>query len=300
MKKTFYSNGKLLLTGEYTVLDGAKALALPTRYGQYLDVEPNCEDYISWTGFDADGSVWYKDKLILNDIISNGCNSENTVTKTLVKILHTAHSMNPHVLQHGFTAETRLTFPRSWGLGTSSTLINNIASWFEINPYSLLWESFGGSGYDIACAANNTPIFYEIKDGQPLVTPVSFKPTFKNNLYFIYLNKKQDSRNAIASYRERKQNNSLTGIINNLTDAISGAVTLNDFKALIKEHEAVMSSVLGQQTVKQRLFPDFEGSLKSLGAWGGDFILAASEKDPTPYFKTKGFTTILPYKDMIL
>jgi mevalonate kinase len=28
----FYSNGKLLLTGEYLVLDGAKSLALPTKF----------------------------------------------------------------------------------------------------------------------------------------------------------------------------------------------------------------------------------------------------------------------------
>jgi hypothetical protein len=28
MKQTFYSNGKLLITGEYLVLDGAKAFAL--------------------------------------------------------------------------------------------------------------------------------------------------------------------------------------------------------------------------------------------------------------------------------
>ena len=32
--QTFYSNGKLLITGEYVVLDGAKALALPTKFGQ--------------------------------------------------------------------------------------------------------------------------------------------------------------------------------------------------------------------------------------------------------------------------
>ena len=38
MEKTFYSNGKLLLTGEYVVLDGATALAIPTKYGQYLEI----------------------------------------------------------------------------------------------------------------------------------------------------------------------------------------------------------------------------------------------------------------------
>ncbi|MBF00066.1 GYDIA family GHMP kinase [Flavobacterium coralii] len=300
MKKTFYSNGKLLLTGEYTVLDGAKALALPTRFGQYLDIEPNSKGYIRWNSFDADGSLWYEDVLPINDIISNTCKSDNTVSQRLTKILHTAHGINPSVLQHGFTAETRLTFPRSWGLGTSSTLINNIASWFEINPYSLLWESFGGSGYDIACAANNTPIFYEIKNGKPVVNAADFSPDFMNNLYFIYLNKKQDSRNAIAAYRERTENRSLTDTISKLTEAIYNATTLNDFNALIDEHEAVMSRALGQQTVKQQLFPDFDGSLKSLGAWGGDFILAASPENPHSYFEAKGYTTILPYKDMIL
>ena len=35
---TYYSNGKLLITGEYVVLDGATALAIPTKYGQSLCV----------------------------------------------------------------------------------------------------------------------------------------------------------------------------------------------------------------------------------------------------------------------
>jgi len=36
---TCYSNGKLLLTGEYLVLEGATALAVPTKFGQDLKVE---------------------------------------------------------------------------------------------------------------------------------------------------------------------------------------------------------------------------------------------------------------------
>ena len=35
----FKSNGKFLLTGEYLVLKGATALALPLKKGQSLDVE---------------------------------------------------------------------------------------------------------------------------------------------------------------------------------------------------------------------------------------------------------------------
>ena len=37
----FYSNGKVLLTGEYAVLNGSLSLALPSIYGQYLEVKNN-------------------------------------------------------------------------------------------------------------------------------------------------------------------------------------------------------------------------------------------------------------------
>jgi hypothetical protein len=61
-----------------------------------------------------------------------------------------------------------------------------------------------------------------------------------------------------------------------------------------------MSDVLEIPTVKNSLFSDFNGTVKSLGAWGGDFVLVVSNENPTAYFKSKGFETVLPYKDMIL
>ena len=173
MKKTFYSNGKLLLTGEYAVLDGAKALALPTKHGQSLQVEPSESDTLYWKSLDADGSIWYEDTILINDIKNNSYQGENSVTKQLTEILYTAHNVNPEILNNGYNIVTELTFPRNWGLGTSSTLINNIAQWFNIDAYQLLWKSFGGSGYDIACAQNNSPIIYFIERGLPVVIPVN-------------------------------------------------------------------------------------------------------------------------------
>ena len=38
----FYSHGKFLLTGEYLVLKGALALALPLKLGQSMTVETVC------------------------------------------------------------------------------------------------------------------------------------------------------------------------------------------------------------------------------------------------------------------
>ncbi len=63
MRQTFYSNGKLLITGEYAVLDGARALALPTKFGQDLVVEEGKNKEIVWKSFDKDGSIWFEDTI---------------------------------------------------------------------------------------------------------------------------------------------------------------------------------------------------------------------------------------------
>jgi len=54
------------------------------------------------------------------------------------------------------------------------------------------------------------------------------------------------------------------------------------------------------QTVQEALFDDFRGVIKSLGAWGGDFVLAISKDNPTDYFKERGFEVVIPYHEMIL
>lgn len=304
MKQTFYSNGKLLITGEYVVLDGALALALPTTYGQYLHVEQSLTKGIKWISKDADGSIWLKAEIPLTAIAANKQeNSAPPEVNTLVKILHEAFKINPRTINNssGFVVTTELTFPRQWGLGTSSTLINNIAQWFGIDAFLLLKNSFGGSGYDIACAQNNTAVLYKLEEGKPVVEPIMFTPVFADKLYFIYLNKKQNSRSAIDSYKNIRGNiSTVTTVINKITEEVTHANDLASFQAAAKKHETVISGVLGQPTVKDSLFPDFNGIVKSLGAWGGDFVLAASEENPEGYFRAKGFETIIPYTRMIL
>ena len=56
----FYSNGKLLLTGEYVVLDGATALAVPTKFGQDLTVEKIQEPQLIWGSFTSTGECWFE------------------------------------------------------------------------------------------------------------------------------------------------------------------------------------------------------------------------------------------------
>ena len=292
------------MTGEYLVLDGAKALALPTKMGQNLQVVTHDKLTISWKSFDADGTIWFEDELELDAIINYKEAAESSVKNTLLTILHHAHLLQPSFFQEtvGYQIETALTFPKKWGLGTSSTLINNLAQWLKIDAFELLNNSFGGSGYDIACAQNDTPIFYQLENQKPNVTPLDFQPEFVTNLYFVYLNQKQSSKNAIAAYYNKKHEKLKQNIanINKLSDAVATAKNIKSFANALQLHENELSAILELLTVQEALFSDFDGVVKSLGAWGGDFILAIALEDPTAYFSSKGYSTVIPYKEMIL
>lgn len=302
MKTTFYSNGKLLISGEYLVLDGANAFALPTKFGQDLIIEEGTDQTIEWKSYDYDNHLWFEEIIEFSEIINKTIPESETVKTTLINILHEAYILNPDFINNsnGFKVSTNLTFPRKWGLGTSSTLINNIAQWGKINAYTLLNNSFGGSGYDIACAQNNTPVLYQVKNNA--VKPVIFNPDFKVNIYFVYLNKKQNSKSAIKAYYNNRNEHLAENVAKNnkITDAILNAKTLKEFTLAVEKHEIHLSNILETRTIKEIAFSDFNGVIKSLGAWGGDFVMVISKENPTAYFAAKGYETILTYDEMIL
>lgn len=299
MPDTFYSNGKLLLSGEYLVLDGALALAVPTKFGQSMTVETQEKNTILWQSSEGDGGIWFEETFAL-DAIHSG-RKQDGVAGRLLEILHVAHRANPDLLQRGYRIRTKVNFPREWGLGTSSTLINNIADWFGIDAFKLLSDSFGGSGYDIACARHDQAVLYRRTENHPEITPVVFEPDFAQHVYFVFLNRKQDSKAAIAHYKTIAPTKKSEAIkaVNKLTNELLNAPDLVRFALTIEAHEELLSTLLGLAPVKYSLFPDFNGSIKSLGAWGGDFVLAVSEEDPTGYFRQKGYSTIFRYSDMV-
>lgn len=306
MSKTYRSNGKLLLTAEYAVLNGAQALAIPTKYGQSLRVEANDSNIINWKSYNELGEVWFKCYISFNEIATSDRKSQsrNDIKGRLIQILKATQSLNPEFLNsgQGYDITTLQDFNRLWGLGTSSTLINNIANWANIDAYELLQKTFGGSGYDIACAQNDTPITFQLQSNQnPLVESVEFQPKFKHQLYFVYLNKKQNSRDGISAYKKHgKINSDFIIDINVITEAMMACKSLSAFESLIETHENIISNLIEQDPIKKRLFSDFDGAIKSLGAWGGDFVLVACKSNSTAYFKAKGFNTIIPYVDMVL
>ena len=193
MKQSFYSNGKLLITGEYFILDGAKGLALPTTCGQDLIVAPKSDKVLTWKSFSNTGETWLEAefdlprlRLISATYEASEDGGNDTLAESLRDILIAVRELNPDFLinSNGLEVHTNLTFPRNWGLGTSSTLIVNIAGWANVDPYKLLQITFGGSGYDIACAKAQGPVVYNLNAGNAEVLDVTFDPPFKDELFF--------------------------------------------------------------------------------------------------------------------
>jgi len=83
-KKEFYAHGKLLLTGEYAVLDGALSLALPTQYGQRMEVCALEQKKIYFRSLTMEGETWFEEELFTG--------STEPVALTLEKILREALS----------------------------------------------------------------------------------------------------------------------------------------------------------------------------------------------------------------
>ena len=149
-KLTYYSSGKLLITCEYAVIDGACALALPTKLGQSMTVVVTEKSCLHWVAKDMDGKIWFENDFDTIDF--NPIYQKDNLSKRLQQILINVREQNQDFLAGsiGAVIETQLDFSRNWGLGSSSTLINNIAQWANVNPFDLQQKVFGGSGYDLS------------------------------------------------------------------------------------------------------------------------------------------------------
>ena len=295
-----YSSGKVLLTGEYVILDGALSLASPTKFGQHLKFEENQSNLINWKSFNYDGNIWFECS-IKNENLEIKSTSSKKISNTLIKIINHIREYNPSFLkENGSNILTNLTFDKNWGLGSSSTLISNLAKLSGVDPYILNNKIFSGSGYDIACADSISPIVYQLNKDQKTIDEVSFKPSFYEKIYFIYLNNKQSSISEIENYNKNRASNSIIKEISNITSTILKCNSIEEFNKLIESHELIISNLISKSTVKETLFKDFNGSIKSLGAWGGDMIMATSYDDPNKYFREKGYSTILKFDELLV
>lgn len=306
------TNGKVLLTGEYFVTDGAVALALPTLLGQSLSVEISGQNTaeLNWKSYDSNQNCWFSctfDKKDLSFSVKDNDEDFNAIAERLQNILLKSKRLNPDFLNEdtSLNVETHLEFDLEWGLGSSATLITMVAAWAKVDPFQLLAQTFGGSGYDIVTSTADGPVVFQRFNGKNRWEKAPFDPPFKESLYFLYLDKKQDSRAAMVHYLVTPEDQRIQdlGRITQISHDINQYTQkLEDFEALVLEHESYVSKILQTPPVKTVHFEDYWGAVKSLGAWGGDFVLITSNKteaETKSYFAEKGFNTIFKYDEFI-
>ncbi|MBN2818516.1 MAG: hypothetical protein JXP36_06085, partial [Bacteroidales bacterium] len=212
---------------------------------------------------------------------------------------------NKSLFEKGISVTTRTNFPVEWGLGSSSTLINNLAQWAETDAFEFFFSVSSGSGYDIACANATNPIIYKrTGNNYPEIQRFDFNNELMKNMYLVYSGQKKATEQHVKEFLLAKKNHSRDIIeISAISDEIVSCNKVSELIRLIENHEEITGRVLLQIPVKQKNFDRFEGAVKSLGAWGGDFYLAVSENDSDyvqPYFEQFGLTTILPFNKTVL
>jgi len=295
-----YSPGKLMLTSEYFAVDGALVLAVPTKLGQefFFEEKQDGKSIIFWEAYHQK-KLWLKaviDYKTWQILKTNIDQSAEFILKTLKNVQSLSETKFKNT--DTYHLKTNLQFPSDYGLGSSSTLMNNLAEWSEIDPFHLNSISLGGSGYDIAVANAKSAVLFQNKP-EIHFEKINFNPKFKNELIFIHLNQKQDSREAIQLYRSKVKSQIVVDEFSNLTRNILLCNELENFSELMMIHEQKISDFIEIPTVKSRFFSDCPSFVKSLGAWGGDFVMSSKFAGFKDYFWGKGFTTVFEWNDLI-
>ncbi|MCX6305793.1 MAG: GYDIA family GHMP kinase [Bacteroidetes bacterium] len=303
MKSTieFHANGKLLLTGEYLVLAGAKALALPVRFGQQMIIRETAKRVVDWESRSVAGtwfSAWF-DPVTLKFISTDN----KRVASDIEKLLLAARWLNPGFLTGpaGWKVVVNANYPLEWGLGSSSTLISLVAAWAGVQTFDLFRKISKGSGYDIACAGQQGLLYYQLRKGRREITPARAGSALRENTWFTYLGNKQDSAREAAAFL-LSQNYTPIDLaeVSRLSTAICDADSPEELIKLVDEHEFILSTILKREPIAGR-FRTFPGTVKSLGAWGGDFAMFVSGMERevvNRHLHQAGFDKIFSYNDI--
>src|SRR6056297_2151256 len=304
MANRYFARGKLLLTAEYMILFGARALAVPLTHGQWLiPGHKETRGMLQWTAR-YKKQTWFETRIRLDTLTVESATDRQTADH-LVFLLGEMLELKP-----GFAEQlekrditTRLDFDPNWGFGSSSTLTSLLAQWAGADPLQFHFRISRGSGYDVACANANGPLLYELIDDMPVVETIDFYPSFASQLYFVYLGEKQRSDQSLASFLDHYLPTAGDiGHFSGLTYRLIKAPTLREFGEIMREHEESLSDILQKPALREERFGDLDGYVKSLGAWGGDFALVATtlpESELRYYLENKGISIVFPYKEIV-
>jgi mevalonate kinase len=241
-----------MLFGEYLVLNGSDCLAFPLKFGQTLSVTKS--DELIWESYSKHG-MWFSVSMSDDFTILNTNNEE--VAEILRQLFIVIRAEKP---QLDFNQQFKATanFELNWGLGSSSTLISLLSQWSGVEAKKLLEVSFGGSGYDVACATAKAPILYangKVKKEVPLQESITDK------LLFIYLGNKQNSREEIKRFKKKNITQDQVDTMNAIISNALQSDKIDMFEQQLDLSEELISSIIDTIQLKQRLFADYPYSI---------------------------------------
>ena len=121
------------------------------------------------------------------------------------------------------------------------------------------------------------------------------------NTYFTYLGKKQQSSKEVDSFLDNSDFSDIDILsVSQLSTDICKADSPAELISLVNEHEYILSTILKREPLARR-FQSFPGTVKSLGAWGGDFAMFVSASEPevvVNHLHGLGFVNVFPYTDL--
>jgi mevalonate kinase len=291
----FTAHGKLLLTGEYAITQSARGIAMPTSFGQYLVVESHeGPEHVLWEALDQDGHSWLSVGFDREGHILH-CSSEAMAQKLQTFLAPVRHS---NAWNTAVRVQTKVDFPRLWGLGTSSTLCALIAQWAEMDAM-FYRRLHGGSGYDLACAQAKGPISYELRHEQPVIKEVQLPEVLKKTV-FVYRGAKQNTDSSLKLVGRKPFSTAQCEEISHLSEAFLIANSVDELEDIIEQHECLIANHLGLERAIEGPFKGIHGQVKSLGGWGGDFVMLTRFEENRQWLETNGFTTIIPFETMAL
>lgn len=271
-----------MLAGEYAVMCGVEALALPVRAGQWQHVWEMPAKGVSklvWQSKDADGGVWFECR-VDTDIMHVSETTSETYSDTLLRLLFCIKEQKPELFLHkNIRIETECEFNRSFGLGSSSTLVCNLAKWSGVNAHLLQERAFGGSGYDVAVGNLGRPLVYWLENNEPNWSSWQLPPDFTHDWYLAFPGEKQNSRDSLAGVKAQLDKISsdvaLLQQMNACIQAIKSPRSLPMLEAMLEMWQALLSQRLDLPRPYETLglSPVKGGLCKYLGAWGGDVLL---------------------------
>lgn len=270
-----HSHGKLLLTGEYLILEGAVGLAVPLQKGQSMKVIEGQGAEVHWVAKDHQGGKWFECKMNLIDFSIEKTNNEEKAAY-LQSLIKSAAQLNSDFLSQWkkYKVTCELEFDPAWGLGSSSSLITNLAHWAELSPFELYFDTQQGSGYDVAAAMSDEPLLYQKIDDELSFETFEWNRELMDSMLVFYQGHKQSSLEEVRTWKSnRKWKQSDVDQASTISESLAECEQVDEAVKLLRQQLKLMENILDRTAFDGR-FSDFQGVVKPLGAWGGDFGLA--------------------------